>query len=605
MNLSERMVRYEGRRASSEMLLRLVVRAAVLAAAVWGACTAVLVWYETGRYCGPLAHQYFTEWVVAWFFTEPLPVPFISLPYAGQRYPVQSVYEFLNRTVFVASPAAWFEHYAGWGLTPHVAVAAAGLLWFAASRLDLPDLSAQRSSSTVNHVRGLRLVSARRLNRQLRGTGIAVAGVRIPRAREPEHFLIAGATGTGKSVVIRTMLRQIERRGETAVVVDPDCEFAPEFYRPERGDLLLNPLDGRCPAWSPWDELDPNRSEVDAEMLAAAFIPDPPGPHGEDGSAFFFRQSSRTLIMALLKVAQPNVPATLPKLLNLSRAELRQHLAGTPAQPLIDPGAHDQGAGIVATAANAINPLRYLSDRRGPHWSAREWSQHPRGWLFLTSRDDLAAAIMPLLSVWLDCTVRRLLARPESNEPRRRVWIVVDELSALKRQAQLENLLVRGRKRDLSAVIGFQTISQLRSIYGREQASVLSSMPSTKLLLRVDEPETAQFLSRQIGDREIYRDEPATSTGDDRTTLSLHAHRGVEALVLPSEIQGLPRLTGYLCVAGSDRARTTIPLCTAQPRQPAFLPAADGARAPEEPSINPPETAPRGAGGPLTFRTQS
>ena len=585
MNLSERMVRSEGRRAASEMMLRLAVRVAVLAAGVWAGCTALLVWYQTGRYCGPLAHQYFTEWLVAWFFTEPLPVPFMSLPYAGQRYPIQSIYEFLNRTIFVASPAAWFQHYAGWGLLPHVAVAAAALLWYAVSRVDLPDLGARRLNSTVKHIRGLRLVSMRRLNRQLGGTGIVVAGVRVPRARESEHFLIAGATGTGKSVVIRTMLRQIERRGDTAVVVDPDCEFVPEFYRPERGDLLLNPLDGRCPAWSPWDELDPDRSEVDAEMLAAAFIPDPPGPHGEDGSAFFFRQSSRTLITALLKVAEPNVPATLPRLLNLSRTELRQRLAGTPAEALIDPGAHDQGAGIVATAANAINPLRYLSDRSEPRWSAREWSRHTRGWLFLTSRDDLAAAIMPLLSVWLDCIVRRLLARSQSPEQRRRVWVVVDELAALKRQAQLENLLVRGRKRDLSAVIGFQTISQLRAIYGREQASVLSSMPSTKLLLRVDEP--------------------ATSTGDDRTTLSLHAHRGVEALVLPSEIQGLPRLTGYLCVAGSDRTRAKIPLCTAQPRQPAFLPAADGARAPEEPSSNPPETAPRGAGGPLTFRAQS
>ena len=36
---------------------------------------------------------------------------------------------------------------------------------------------------------------------------------------------------------------------------------------------------------------------------------------------------------------------------------------------------------------------------------------------------------------------------------------------------------------------------------------MLASMPSTKLLLRVDEPETAAFIARQIGDREALRDE--------------------------------------------------------------------------------------------------
>ena len=60
-----------------------------------------------------------------------------------------------------------------------------------------------------------------------------------------------------------------------------------------------------------------------------------------------------------------------------------------------------------------------------------------------------------------------------------------------------------GRKRGLAAVLGFQSIAQLRRIYGHEQATVLASMPSTKLILRVDnEPETAAFLARQIGERE-------------------------------------------------------------------------------------------------------
>ena len=43
----------------------------------------------------------------------------------------------------------------------------------------------------------------------------------------------------------------------------------------------------------------------------------------------------------------------------------------------------------------------------------------------------------------------------------------------------------------LSVVIGFQNVSQLRAIYGRDQAVTLTSSPTTKAILRVDETETA------------------------------------------------------------------------------------------------------------------
>ena len=56
-------------------------------------------------------------------------------------------------------------------------------------------------------------------------------------------------------------------------------------------------------------------------------------------------------------------------------------------------------------------------------------------------------AALPLQSVWLDCIVRRLMADDGS---RGKVWIIADELSVLRRQAELETLVVRGRKRGLA-----------------------------------------------------------------------------------------------------------------------------------------------------------
>jgi Type IV secretion-system coupling protein DNA-binding domain len=147
-------------------------------------------------------------------------------------------------------------------------------------------------------------------------------------------------------MAIRSLLRQIQARGDIAVVVDPECEYVAEFYRPMRGDLILNPIDERCPCWSPWLELSERYYQSDAAAFAASLIPEPARGY-ESGSDHFFRQSSRTLFESLLQIANPREPQSIPRLLELDRERSKEALSGTPAYSLIDPGAHEQGAGIV------------------------------------------------------------------------------------------------------------------------------------------------------------------------------------------------------------------------------------------------------------------
>ncbi len=94
--------------------------------------------------------------------------------------------------------------------------------------------------------------------------------VRVPRDREAMHFLIVGDSGTGKSATIRQLLSQIADRGEAAIVYDPAMEYLPQFYNEQRGDVVLNPLDARCPFWSPGDEVP---HEAEALTLAASLFP--------------------------------------------------------------------------------------------------------------------------------------------------------------------------------------------------------------------------------------------------------------------------------------------------------------------------------------------
>ena len=80
-----------------------------------------------------------------------------------------------------------------------------------------------------------------------------------------------GDSGSGKTSAMRQILRQVACRQEAAIVYDPALEFTPEFYSPERGDMILNPLDRRCPYW---DIADESNSDDGNSAMAAALFPD-------------------------------------------------------------------------------------------------------------------------------------------------------------------------------------------------------------------------------------------------------------------------------------------------------------------------------------------
>jgi hypothetical protein len=121
---------------------------------------------------------------------------------------------------------------------------------------------------------------------------------------------------------------------------------------------------------------------VDAAAMAASLIRGRP----ETENVHFFQDSMHTVAEAILNVAGDNPdPDNLLKLVSLPRDRLHEALNGTPAYALIDPQAHDKGAGIFGPAADEIKTFVHLPklNETNPVWSAREWSQQRRGWIFL------------------------------------------------------------------------------------------------------------------------------------------------------------------------------------------------------------------------------
>ena len=432
------------------------------------------------------------------------------------------------------------------------------------------DVQWARSRRHGRRLKGPELVSTRQFNRRTRANGVSfvqmprlpakLLGIRpvlaIPRAIESSHLLIMGDSGTGKSALIRQILRQLENRGDTAIVYDPALEYTPQFYAPERGDVILNPLDARSPYWRPGDEL---RHDAEALTLATSLFPDRANENP------FFTEGPRRIFAHLLTF-RPTAEELASWLCHDEELDRRVH--GTPYASIIDRQAPAQRSGVLAALNMVADTLKLLpreSETTG-RWSAAAWARERRGWLFVTSTPETRTRLIPLTSLWLDMLVLRLMNRGQPGS--RPVWFVLDELASLQRLPQLHTAVTENRKSNNPVVLGFQGRSQLETRYGHDAEAMLSQ-PATKIFLRTSEPHAAKWISDTIGDVEIERMRESRSKGKHGQR-SFGLERQVEPLVMPSEISGLPSLRGYLKLENLV-VRLHFPFVDVPARHPAFV----------------------------------
>jgi Type IV secretion-system coupling protein DNA-binding domain len=234
-------------------------------------------------------------------------------------------------------------------------------------------------------------------------------GYRMPRRLESSHILLMGDSGSGKSSAIRQILRQVQGRGESAIVYDPAMDFVGEFYSPARGDLILNPFDARCPYWSLGNEI--NRTET-ATTIAAAFLPE------KEYEKAFFTDGPRRILAYLLRSGPQ--PRDILRMM-ADPETIARMVKGTPLAALLDPGAPAQRAGVLSSLNMVADCLDLL-----PEWehtrstfATSEWYTERKRWVFLTSNPDYREKILPLHSVWLDLFILRMMGIARTRTPGR------------------------------------------------------------------------------------------------------------------------------------------------------------------------------------------
>lgn len=367
-----------------------------------------------------------------------------------------------------------------------------------------------------------------------------IAGVNIPRSVEPYHFLVVGSTGAGKSVAITRLLDEIEARGDIAIVVDSGGEYSSRYYREGR-DHILNPFDDRCAPWSPTAEM---TGPWDAEALSKSMIPDGVGDNAD------FNSYAQTFLTSVLRKLDEQGRLSISTLMYYAQVappeELEKFLVGTPA--LAQLGAERTFASIRTIVTNYLGTYLYLQHNENPFSVSQFIRAERHGILFLTYRDDQIDSLRNMISCVLDVASRTVLSLPDSTT--RRVWLIIDEFASIGKVQSIETFAAKARKKGGCLLLGLQSVSQLQDRYGEKGAQTIMSNLSSWLVLRCSDPETSEYISTYIGEKEVSRMTRGESSSDSGGSASLNEQVQTERAVLPVELQRLGNLKGFFKLSG-------------------------------------------------------
>jgi hypothetical protein len=444
------------------------------------------------------------------------------------------------------------------------------LLVIPAIRVDVTRSAARRLG---RYIKGARRLEAKPFNRAVRPrewrrwgrreeAGLVIRQDRapaiiLPKRIDNSHAQIVGTTGGGKTTLINAHVEQSEQRGDAVVFYDPEGTFLKTWYRPERGDVILNPGDQRTWAWDSADEV---RDPLEAMTLATSLVPRDPRETNK-----FFTSSARTIAAYLLSLKLS--PQQMVEYLTDER-KLARLLHGTHIQDVLPMDSPGQRAGVKSPLNMLAVTLALCPTPRacgGRVWSAATWAETRKGWVFITGTPTTEEQLRPLQTLWFDALILRMMTRP--GPPTK---LVFDELASLHKLSQLHTALERGRKHNISVILGFQGYSQVDELYDRQADTMLAQAAST-YILRVPDPRSAERAAKTIGSHEIERVEESRQHGWNRGGRSENLRRSIEPLFMDSQIQGLEDLRGILKVRNYVTT-LQIPIVNRPARAAAFVP---------------------------------
>lgn len=349
----------------------------------------------------------------------------------------------------------------------------------------------------------------------------------IPERASNTHFLLVGATGSGKTLSIRMLMESVLPREEVndtrALIYDAKRDMLSilEGMNLKCPIHIMNPFDSRCVAWDMAKDI---TSPSAADQVATILIPEE-----KNSSSPYFSDAARALmsgaIVSLMRSA-PGAWEFRDVIYVLKNAERLKSLLSRceETEDLISQYFSNERTAndVISTVATKIQRYQYIAaawSKAREKISLIEWAQGSS--IILLGNDEMTRSALDAINrVIFKRVTEIVLAQTESRT--RRTWFFLDELRQAGKLEGLNSLLTMGRSKGACVVIGFQDIEGISAVYGEREAAEIAGLCANKAILRLDSPHTAKWAASVFGEKEVLemRASSGTSSGENKSIAS-------------------------------------------------------------------------------------
>lgn len=387
-------------------------------------------------------------------------------------------------------------------------------------------ISAEKATKRDKYIRGAQKVEPQKFCKESQKN--ANGGIILPcssgklvldKAREKEHFLILGSTGTGKSSLLLSMVSRWITRGAKLIIVDRKGEFWAKFGRPGK-DVLFNPFDSRSTHWSIFNEFefirdqDGQITQIPPDLQAIADVLFGVNDPRCQGNARFWKVNGASVFVSALCFLARSGKTTNQDIVNFFAASGDKILASFKTLPkdmqkgvgaLGDNAGTEQAAGVLATVADAISQLSTCCP--DGDFSVKKWihDSEPDASLFISTAGRFDTSFTTIVALFLDLIGREVKDFSDDGGQDTRIVFIVDELAALPPLDTLSFLLTQARSKGVAVVLANQTFAKIRELYKDTGARNILACAKSRFFFCLPEAEDSKYIAATIGQAEVER----------------------------------------------------------------------------------------------------
>lgn len=387
-------------------------------------------------------------------------------------------------------------------------------------------------------------------------------------AGEQSHTMLIGSTGAGKTKIIQNLVYQLHKRNQKAIIVDVKGDYIEHFYRKDKDDIILNPLDSRGRNWSIFNETNPLKG---FSTIAKSLLPkeSKSDPIWIDAARGVFAELANLYVSENLSMA-----AFADIILKSDIERLSKLLQKTGASKIINPDIEKAALSVLMVLSTYLRPLKLYQSSENI-FSITDWVNDPsqNNFLFISSRADVKEDINPLITTQVDIAVNALRSlKEQSNIPK--IWFILDEIPYFDQSIpSLKDGLAMARSYGGCFVLGTQDMSSLSKIYSEDTAKSIANNCKTKIYMNIAGKEAAQYCSGSLGEGEIEEWHEGLSYGahEMRDGIQVNRNKVIRPVVLPSELMMLKTGEGFINFAGFKPAKFKFDDCSFKRTSPAYV----------------------------------